>query len=123
MFIFLPIVYYLPVVVVECLAGVTGCGQAPRTGETSSVRFLVWPPLSPTLWCSPLQVLSKTVLDTLSPIPVVIFFISVALHPVLPALPHLGAGAGDGASQGGIRVAWMSRHVGCERVMLGVYQF
>ena len=48
--------------------------------------------------------------------------ICVALHPVLPALPHLGAGVGGGASQGGIRAARISRHVGCERVVLGVCQ-
>ena len=46
----------------------------------------------------PLQVLSETVLDTSSPVLVTIFPVGVALHPALPALPRLGAGAGDGAS-------------------------
>ena len=69
-----------------------------------------------------LQVLSETVLDTSSPILVTIFFVGVALRPVPPALPHLGAGAGGGASQGDIRATRMSRHVGCERVVLGLCQ-
>ena len=68
-----------------------------------------------------LQVFSEIVLDTLSPVLVLCLPFSMALHPVLPALPRLMAGAGGGASQGGIRVAQMSRHVGCERVVLGVY--
>ena len=70
----------------------------------------------------PLQVLSETVLDTSFPVLVTIFPVGVALRPVPPALPHLGAGAGGGAPQGGIRAARMSRHVRCERVVLGVYQ-
>ena len=61
------------------------------------------------------------ILDTFIPRPCPDILIGMALYPVLPALPHLGAGAGGGASQGGIRAARMSRHVGCERVMLGVY--
>ena len=76
----------------------------------------------PLLVVFPLQVLSDTVLDTSSPILVTIFPIGVALRPVPPALPLLGAGAGGGASQGGIRAARMSRYVGCERVVLGIYQ-
>ena len=68
----------------------------------------------------PLQVLSETVLDTSSPVPVMIFPISVVLRPVSPAFPCLRAGAGDRASQGDIRAAQMSRYVGCEWVLLGV---
>ena len=78
--------------------------------------------LFPLLLVLPLQVLSEMVLDTSSPVLVTIFFVGVTLRPVPPALPHLGAGAGDGASQGGIRAARMSRHVGCERVVLSVCQ-
>ena len=76
--------------------------------------------LFPLLLVFPLQVLSETVLDTSSPVPVAIFPVSVALRPVLPTLPRLGTEAGVGPSQGGIRAAQMSRHVGCERVVLGV---
>ena len=76
--------------------------------------------LFPLLLVFPLQVLSETILDTSSPVLVAIFPFGVALRPVLPALPRLGAGAGGGASQGGIRAARMSRHVGSERVVLGV---
>ena len=76
--------------------------------------------LFPLLLVFPLQVLSETVLDTSSPIPVAIFPVSVALCPVPPALPHLRAGAGGGASQGGIRAAQMSRHVEYEQVLLDV---
>ena len=70
-----------------------------------SVRERLRPPLSlsrflfPLLLVFPLQVLSETVLDTSSPILITILPVGVALRPVLPALPHLGAGAGDGASQ------------------------
>ena len=85
--------------------------------ELSLPRFLF-----PLLLVFPLQVLSETVLDTSSPVPVAIFPIGVALCPVLPILPYLRAGVGGGVPQGGIRAARMSRHVGCERVMLGVCQ-
>ena len=54
--------------------------------------------LFPLLLVFLLQVLSEMVLDTSSPVPVAIFFVSVALRPVLPALPRLGVGAGGGAS-------------------------
>ena len=76
--------------------------------------------LFPLLLVFPLQVLSETVLDTSSPVLVALFPVSMALCPVSPALPHLKAGAGDEASQGGIRAARMSRLVRCERVTLGV---
>ena len=46
----------------------------------------------------PPQVLSETVLDTSSLVLVTIFPVGVALRPVPPALPHLGVGAGGGAS-------------------------
>ena len=114
------VVYFVLVVVVECLAGITDLGRAPHVGETPSVPLLAPLLLSPTLWHFLLQVLSEMVLDTLFPVPVAIFPVGVTLRPVPPALPHLGAGAGDGASQGGIKAARMSRHVGCERVVLGV---
>ena len=55
--------------------------------------------LFPLLLVFPLQVLSETVLDTSSPVLVTIFPVGVALRPVPPALPHLGAGEGGGASQ------------------------
>ena len=78
--------------------------------------------LFPLLLVFPLQVLSETILDTSSPVLVAIFPVGVVLRPVPPALSRLGAGAGDGVSQGGIRAARMSRHVGSERVVLGVCQ-
>ena len=60
--------------------------------------------LFPLLLVFPLQVLSETILNTSSPVLVVIFPVGVALRPVLPALPHLGAGAGGGASQDNPRI-------------------
>ena len=68
--------------------------------------------LFPLLLVFPLQVFPEMVLDISSPVLVTIFSGGVALRPVPPALPHLGAGAGGGASQGGIRAARMSRRVG-----------
>ena len=47
--------------------------------------------LFPLLLVFPLQVLSETILDTSSPILVAIFPVGVALRPVPPALPCLGA--------------------------------
>ena len=78
--------------------------------------------LFPLLLVFPLQVLSETILDTSSPVLVAIFLVGVAFRPVPPALPRLGARAGVGASQGGIRATQMSRYVGCERVVLGICQ-
>ena len=57
--------------------------------------------LFPLLLVFPLQVLSEMVLDTSSPVFVTIFPVGVALNPVPPALPCLGAGAGVGASHNG----------------------
>ena len=72
--------------------------ELPLLGRLRSLlslpRFLF-----PLLVVFPLQVLSETVLDTSSPVLVSIFSVGVALRPVPPALPHLGVGAGDGASQ------------------------
>ena len=119
MFSFLPVVYII--VVVECLAGLQVVDELLVLGRLRP--FLSLPRLLfPLFRMFPLQVISETVLNTLSPVPVTIFPISVVLHPVPPALPHLGAGAGDGASQGGIRATQMSRHVRCERVMLSACQ-
>ena len=53
-----------------------------------SPLLLVFPPTSPL----------RDGLDTSSPLLVVIFSIGVVLRPVSPALPHLEAGVGDGAS-------------------------
>ena len=37
--------------------------------------------------------------------------VGVTLRPVPPALPRLGAGAGDGASQGGIRAFFLQTNL------------
>ena len=85
--------------------------ELPLLGRLRSLLSLPHFPF-PVLLVFPLQVLSEMILDTSSPVPIAIFLVGMALHPVPPALPHLGAGAGDGVSQGGIRGARMSRHVG-----------
>ena len=104
-----------------CLAGVKVIDELSLLGRLCLLLSLPRFPF-PLLLVFPLQVLSETVLDTSPPVSVVIFPVGVALRPVPPNLLHLGAGAGDGASQGGIRATQMSRHVGCEQVMLGVCQ-
>ena len=76
-----------------CLACVTGYGLALRTGETSSVALLVPLPLSPASRVPPTGPLRDGPGHFVSVL-VTIFPAGVALRPVPPALPHLGAGAG-----------------------------
>ena len=95
MFSFLPVVYII--VVVECLVGVQVVDELLVSRGLHP--FLSLPRLLfPLLLLFPLQVLYEMVLDTSSPVFVTIFPVGLALRPVPPALPHLGAGAGDGAS-------------------------
>ena len=112
MFPLLPVVYFI-YGCCWCLASVQVVDELPLLGRLRPLLSLPRFPF-PLLVVFPLQVLSETVLDTSSPVLVTVFPVGVALRPVSPALPHLGAGAGGGASQGGIRAAQMSRHVGSE---------
>ena len=97
------VVSFLPVVIYIIVLGVpTSCCRwwlAPCTGETLSICFRAHCPLSPILSVVPtLQVLFEMVLDTLSPVPIACLPFSVVLYPILLTFPHLGAGAGGGAS-------------------------
>ena len=96
MFPFLPVAYFI-YDCCWCLAGVTGHGRAPLAGETPSVTLLAPLPLSPASRVPPTGPLRDGP-GHFVPVLVMIFPVGMALRPVPPALPRLGAGAGDGAS-------------------------